>query len=337
MHRFLPCPCLTIAVYKSFVPRKWVATNPLSCTADPWQSVTSTTATVRTLEETSSSAEAEAVVSLPSSSSASLSSSSSSSSSSETAVESVPTLHQHPTEQLTLTLTPPPPPTTTTAVTPLPPSTTVETTPVMSILPPTDETFTALAITPKMTEKFLTTTAAPGELNGPSCTCDAQYLTDETQLKQLIGFYAIKNADFIYSLDFADRKAAMELVCSRMAYDGDMASSGAAMDPLFWVAHGAIERLYQRVIFEGVLADHIYINPKRNECSGHTTDGTKRWLSGFYLQDESIDTSLLTNAELADILNPTGDKYRDLLDFVYEDRDWGWCDGFDAWFSTSSR
>ena len=94
--------------------------------------------------------------------------------------------------------------------------------------------------------------------------------------------------------------------------------------------------MYQRVILEGVLADNVYINPKRNECSGHTADGTKRWLSGYYLQDKSIDTSLLTNAELADILNPNGDKYRDLLDFVYEDRDWAWCSGFDAWFGTSN-
>jgi hypothetical protein len=178
----------------------------------------------------------------------------------------------------------------------------------------------------------LATAAAPGEADGPSCTCDPQYMTTEDQLTALIGFYAIRNANFIYGLDFEERKAAMQLVCSRMAFDGDMASSGAANDPLFWVAHGAIERLYQRVVFEGVLADKLYVNPKRNECSGHTADGNKAWLKGYYLQDESVDAATLTNAELAEILDPTSDKYRDLLDFVYEDRDWGWCDGFDNWF-----
>jgi len=193
------------AVYKSFIPRKWVATNPLSCTADPWSSSAAT----------------------------------------------------------------------------------------------------------------LATAAAPGEADGPSCTCDPQYMTTEDQLTALIGFYAIRNANFIYGLDFEERKAAMQLVCSRMAFDGDMASSGAANDPLFWVAHGAIERLYQRVVFEGVLADKLYVNPKRNECSGHTADGTKAWLTGYYLQDESVDAATLTNAELAEILDPTSDKYRDLLDFVY--------------------
>ena len=48
------------------------------------------------------------------------------------------------------------------------------------------------------------------------------------------------------------------------------------MDPLFWVAHGAIERLFQRVIFDGTLADRVYANSMRNAgCSGHTAEGTK--------------------------------------------------------------
>ena len=51
------------------------------------------------------------------------------------------------------------------------------------------------------------------------------------------------------------------------------------MDPLFWVAHGAIERLYQRVVFEGTLSDNVYATPMRNAgCSGHTTDGTYPYL-----------------------------------------------------------
>ena len=50
------------------------------------------------------------------------------------------------------------------------------------------------------------------------------------------------------------------------------------MDPLFWVAHGAIERLYQRVVFEGTLSDNVYATPMRNAgCSGHTTDGMRAY------------------------------------------------------------
>jgi hypothetical protein len=179
----------------------------------------------------------------------------------------------------------------------------------------------------------LMTYATPMDGDGPSCTCSEQYMVSETKLSELISLYQIKNANFLYNLEYVDRKDAMNLVCSRMAYDGDMASSGAANDPMFWVAHGAIERLFQRVIFSGILADKVYSNPKRNQCSGHNTDSTKKWLSGFYLEDESIDVSALTNAELAEILDPTTDHYRDLINFVYEDSTWDWCDGSESWFS----
>ena len=37
-----------------------------------------------------------------------------------------------------------------------------------------------------------------------------------------------------------------------------MAGSGAAMDPLFWVVHGAVERIFQRVMLEGVFTGRIW-------------------------------------------------------------------------------
>ena len=131
----------------------------------------------------------------------------------------------------------------------------------------------------------------------------------------------------------------MQLICGRMAFDGDMASSGAAHDPLFWVAHGAVERLYQRVVFEGILADTEYRQSEVDKvtCSGHTADGTKAWLKGYQFEDASVDPTTLTNAELADVLDPTGDKYRDYLNFVYDDSTWSWCDGFDGLFETARK
>ena len=41
--------------------------------------------------------------------------------------------------------------------------------------------------------------------------------------------------------------------------------------------------------------------------------GTKEWLRGFYFQDASIMSHDLTNAQLAAILDPTSDSYRDLI------------------------
>ena len=36
-----------------------------------------------------------------------------------------------------------------------------------------------------------------------------------------------------------------------------MSGSGAALDPLFWVVPGAVDRLYQRVVFENVLSGNL--------------------------------------------------------------------------------
>ena len=58
---------------------------------------------------------------------------------------------------------------------------------------------------------------------------------------------------------------------------------------------------------------------------GHESTTTKNWLMGFYFADESIDATTLTNIELAEILDPRGDKYRDLLNTVYDSSEYAWC------------
>lgn len=107
-----------------------------------------------------------------------------------------------------------------------------------------------------------------------------------------------------------------ELV-SRAAYDGEMAGSGAAMDPLFWVAHGAVERLMQKVIFSGLASDTTY-DVTGTTCSGHSNDGTKYWLKGFHFADVSVVAEEVTNEQLNTFLNPTTTEYRDYFDFVYD-------------------
>ena len=42
------------------------------------------------------------------------------------------------------------------------------------------------------------------------------------------------------------------------------------------------------------------------------------FLCSYYFEDESVDATTLTNAQLAEILDPTTDSYRDLTNFVYE-------------------
>lgn len=193
----------------------------------------------------------------------------------------------------------------------------------------------------------LTSTAAPGDTDGPSCTCAPAYLENEETFQTLVKMYFMKfindNTEVVQYLqdnkiDFDERKTVMNLLCGRMQFDGDMAGSGAASDPLFWVAHGAIERLFQRVLFENILTDKVYGvgNGRMDTCSGHTVEGTKMWLKGLYFDGASEDASLLTNVDFTEILDPTTEKYRDNINYVYDDSTWSFCEGSESWFSGKS-
>lgn len=82
----------------------------------------------------------------------------------------------------------------------------------------------------------------------------------------------------------------LRLIFSRMQLDGDMAGSGSALDPLFWAAHGAVERMYQRAMFEGVVADKEYrtTGDPGSECQGHNASLPLYWLKGFEFEDRSV-------------------------------------------------
>lgn len=133
------------------------------------------------------------------------------------------------------------------------------------------------------------------------------------------------------TVEFSSRTELMQTICDRRQFDSDMQGSGAATDPLFWVSHGAVERLMQRVVFEDVLTDYTY--PKQQGgCSGHISTGTKYWLKGFFFEDKSVNTYTLTNAALTSILVPTTDEYRDYINYVYDKSDFTMCQQSASWF-----
>jgi hypothetical protein len=134
------------------------------------------------------------------------------------------------------------------------------------------------------------------------------------------------------TMDLDDQCELMNLLVNRFPFDGEMAGSGAAQDPLFWVAHGAVERMFQKVIFSNLTSDTDYTSTA-DRCSGHEKVGTKYWLTGFYFTNTSVVSEELTNVQINEILNPTTDQYRDLVNFVYDTSDYDWCEGSAAWFS----
>jgi hypothetical protein len=104
----------------------------------------------------------------------------------------------------------------------------------------------------------------------------------------------------------------------------------AALDPLFWVAHGAVER-FQKAMLSGVTSGSDYTQIAF--CSGHGVYSTKPWLNGFYLINETINTATLTNSQLTNILDPNSDEYRDLINFVYDTGSFDYCADSVEWFA----
>eukprot|EP01035_Chromulina_nebulosa_P019380 gene19380-25248_t len=175
-------------------------------------------------------------------------------------------------------------------------------------------------------------TAGPGEEGGPSCTCNSYYFEDPDKLLQLINTYfsdwvgsdsvQSETLELIYGLSFEQQVDVMTQLCGRFQLEGDLTGSGAATDPIFWVVHGGVERLMQKIYFDGILTDYDYFEGNNNMCSGHLQFGMKDWLEGYKFQDTSIEAQFVTNDQLAAYLNPLSDLYRDQIDFVYDHNDW---------------
>ena len=181
----------------------------------------------------------------------------------------------------------------------------------------------------------------PGEENGPTCSFVDYYYESEENINELIELFfrtdpsphdPVKTR--MYGLTFTQRVEVMKLIANMFPYDGDLAGSGAALDPIFWVAHGAVERLFQKSVFANIFSDYEYTRVNDFPCSGHEADANKSWLQGYFFVDETIPVETLTNAELTAILNPTTNEYRDLINFVYDTGSMSWCEGSDAWFQS---
>lgn len=170
------------------------------------------------------------------------------------------------------------------------------------------------------------TDATPGEPEA-LCTidpyyCESQDTMNEFYFKFLAAYQNENMPQYAFQarlmeLDLDTQCSIAGLLVSRANFDGEMGGSGAAMDPLFWVAHGAVERLMQKVIFSGITTDTAY-DASTAHCSGHENMGTKAWLKGYYFVDKSIAAEEVTNVDLNTYLNPTTDEYRDNFNFVYD-------------------
>lgn len=177
----------------------------------------------------------------------------------------------------------------------------------------------------------LQSTVGPGEEGGMKCGfIDSVYESDES-LNSFFAYYAgqnKKNSNFypiMTSLPFEEKIEAARLLEQRVQYDGDMATSGAATDPLFWLQHGAVERLFQAICFRDIPTDSVY--PSGSDCAGHATWGVKDWLQGYRFVDDTIRPETINNTEMVKYLDPRNDEYMNNIPFVYDSSSFEWCPG----------
>lgn len=121
------------------------------------------------------------------------------------------------------------------------------------------------------------------------------------------------------------------LLSNSMQLEGDISSNGAPLDPVFWMLHGEVFRLLQRVAIGGAMSDTSLttVNPR---CAGHSALGTNPWLKGYHFstagESHNVKMQELTNKDLASYLDPNSFHFNDKFDFIYDAADYEWCPEF---------
>lgn len=126
-------------------------------------------------------------------------------------------------------------------------------------------------------------------------------------------------------LELEDAKMVLQTICESTILNGDMLNSDAPFDPLFFLAHAAVERLYQRYALSGYLKDIDWTSDGWHQCWGHKPGYKMDWHS-YTFDDDSLEPAKnLTNLEVAQILNPASDAYASAVPYIYDNFNWSHC------------
>jgi len=171
--------------------------------------------------------------------------------------------------------------------------------------------------------------------------------------ESILNFLDIPNSDALSETrdrfttdEFTDKQCDrfIELLGSRYSIEGDLVGSSAPYDPIFWVLHGSILKMYQRIRFERVLSDDAgdaVFTENTEGCSGHSAEGKLLWLNGYHFAESGLwadaDPTTLTNSELASYLNPLSEEWDERFDFLFADVSYDWCPEVNAAFQEARR
>lgn len=169
------------------------------------------------------------------------------------------------------------------------------------------------------------------EEDGPRCYCNPIHTSTSIGLAsithKIMGNIASSDDSplshlhgMIDSLDLPSQAHVLNKLCGSSVYVGDFYSKSSAPDPLFWVFHSNLDRLFQKIIFDDELTSYEY--DTSSTISGHSINGTAMWMEGYKVIDESLDLGQIANAERFKFLIPTFDEYRDNMKYIYDHSDW---------------
>jgi hypothetical protein len=163
------------------------------------------------------------------------------------------------------------------------------------------------------------------------CDAPSQFYKDEESINLWLALFTgekefVHTNDNVFAqFDIDQKRELVKVLANRGQYDGDMHTSAAAADPLFWVQHGGTERLWQWMEMHDYFSDEPFVEWEK--CTGHSATGKLRWLKGYSLNDESLLADNLTVAELSNMLSPTSTAFEDNFNFIYEPTNFEWCPG----------
>lgn len=148
-----------------------------------------------------------------------------------------------------------------------------------------------------------------------------------TELDAHQDFHSVSKEDGSIIIEDRVVKAVWDMVGSS-PMKGDMFQSSATLDPLFWVMHTNIERVWQWKRLSP--SPYEYSWPSNSSvygsCSGHDADDIIPF-SNMFSTSASSDNAQYSNSEIYDLLDPT----RTDASYIYDDFGWSHCneEGYD--------
>ena len=171
-----------------------------------------------------------------------------------------------------------------------------------------------------------------GEDGGPSCELNPTVFSTDEEIDNFwidskghfFNREGVDNRDYKFeNLTSAEKLGTIDLMSQRYQLDGDMTGASAPLDPLFWIQHGGVQRIWQRLVYEDIFSNYEFT--AENTCSGHSATGKFFWLKGYVFRDPSVISYEQTNAQLMGILDPLSETYSNLFNYIYEATDYDWC------------